>query len=280
MPKHVSFMGAFAVSALIATGVVAQDADTVVATVGDTDITLGEMIITRAQLPQQYDQFPDDVLFDGILDQLIQQQLLADTIEGTLPRVEYALRNERRSLLAGERVNNLANGAVTEEALQAAYAEMVDGAAPETEWNASHLLVETEEEAVAAKERVDGGEEFAEVAREVSTGPSGPSGGALGWFGPGMMVPAFEEAVTDMEPGDVSGPVQTQFGWHIVTLNDKRTKPQPELEAVRSELAQQLQEKAIDDAVTALREEVEITMPEDGAFDPAILSDLSLVEPE
>ena len=83
----------------------AQDADTVVATVGETEITLGEMIIAKAQLPQQYQQFPDEVLFQGVLDQLIQQQLFADTVQNPPARLELALRNERRSLLAGEAIN-------------------------------------------------------------------------------------------------------------------------------------------------------------------------------
>ena len=257
----------------------AQDASTVVATVGDTEITLGEMIIIRAGLPAQYAQFPDEVLFEGILDQLIQQQLLADAVTDVPARVDYALKNERRQLLAGEVVNEVAMGAVSEDAIAAAYAEATDGVEPTTEWNASHLLVETEEQAQAARDRVEAGETFADVARQVSTGPSGPSGGELGWFGPGMMVSEFEEAVTGLEPGEMAGPVQTQFGWHIVMLNDKRQKEAPGLEEMRAELEQRLQEQAIDARIEELRAAAEITMPEDGAIDPALLSNIDLLEP-
>lgn len=278
MLKHVAFWGATALSLGLTGAAMAQDADTVVATIGDTEITLGEMIIIRAQLPQQYAQFPDDVLFDGILDQIIQQQLLADDVTDVPGRVTYALSNERRSLLAGEAVTALAETAVTEEALIAAYAARTDGAGPQQEWNASHLLVETEEEALAAKARVDGGEDFANVARDVSTGPTGPNGGNLGWFSAGMMVPAFEEAVANMAPGDVSDPVLTQFGWHIVTLNESRTLELPGLEEIRSELANEVREAAVTNRIEELRAAADITMPEDGAFDPAILLNLDLLE--
>ncbi len=277
MLKHVTFAGVFA---LLAGAATAQDADSVVATVGDTDITLGEMIIIRAQLPRQYADLPNDVLFTGILDQLIQQQLLADSAGEMPARVAYALSNEERTLMAGETINVIAADAISEEAVIARFEEMTSSAAPDVEWNASHLLVETEEEAAAARDRVTAGEEFADVARDVSTGPSGPSGGALGWFSAGMMVPEFEQAAAALEPGNMSDPVQTQFGWHVVMLNDKRNKPLPELEAVRGEIEGQLQEAAITARLAELEAATTVTRPEEGAFDPELLGALDLLEPK
>lgn len=277
MLKHVTYL---AISLGLATPLAAQDASTVVASVGGTDITLGEMIITRAQLPQQYAQFPDDVLFQGILDQLIQQQLLADSLATVPARVEYSLANERRSLLAGEVISTLGDGAVTEEAILGAYNARVDGSDATMEFNASHLLVETQEEAVTARARVEAGEEFADVARDVSTGPTGPNGGNLGWFGPGQMVPAFEEAVAAMDAGDLSEPVQTQFGWHIVTLNEKRISELPTLEALRTELSAEIREGAIQARLAELEAASTVTRPEADAFDPTLLSDLTLLEPK
>ena len=125
----------------------AQQASDVVATVNGTEITLGEMIITRSQLPQQYQQLPPETLFQGILDQLVQQQVLADTLEDTPARVELALQNQRRSLLAGEAINAMMGEEVSEEELQAAYDEAFADAEATQEFNASHILVETEEEA-------------------------------------------------------------------------------------------------------------------------------------
>ena len=280
MTKFATFLGSTAIALTLGTGAVAQDAtaDTVVATVGDTEITLGEMIITRAQLPQQYQALPADVLFTGVLDQLIQQQLLADAVDGTPPRVEMALKNERRTLLAGETINDITTAATTDEAIQAAYEAQYADAEEQEEYNASHLLVETAEEAEAAKARVDGGEDFAEVAREVSTGPTGPNGGNLGWFGAGQMVTEFEEAVMNMEVGDVVGPVQTQFGFHVITLNEKRIKEAPTLDEVRSELASQVQEAAIQERLAELETSTEVVRPEDGAFDPELLNNLDLLE--
>lgn len=282
MMKHATFLGSAALIMGLAAPLAAQDAtaDTVVATVGDTEITLGEMIITRSQLPQQYQSLPADVLFDGVLEQLIQQQLLADAIEDVPARVDYALRNERRSLLAGEAIDALSVAAMTDEAVQAAYDARFADAEAETEYNAAHLLVETEEEALAAKARVDGGEAFADVARDVSTGPSGPNGGNLGWFGAGQMVTPFEDAVMAMEVGAVSDPVETQFGFHIINLLETRIKEAPALEDVRSELLAQVQETAIQARLAELTEAADIVTPDEGAFDPALLGDLSLLEPQ
>lgn len=282
MMKHATYFGSAALILALAAPVAAQEttADTVIATVGETEITLGEMIIARAQLPQQYQSLPADVLFEGVLEQLIQQQLLADAVETAPARVDYALRNERRSLLAGEEIDALSVASMTDEAVQAAYDAKYENAESETEFNAAHLLVETLEEAEAAKARIDAGEEFGEVAKEVSTGPSGPNGGNLGWFGAGQMVTPFEDAVMAMEVGGVSDPVETQFGFHVINLIEKRVKEAPELDAVRSELMAEVQEAAIQARLAALTEAADIVTPEEGTIDPELLGDLSLLEPK
>ncbi|SEP59437.1 peptidyl-prolyl cis-trans isomerase C [Loktanella sp. DSM 29012] len=279
MNRLTALMGA-AVIAGSAQTAVAQDASTVVATVGDTEITLGEMIIARAQLPAQYDQFPADVLFEGIVDQLVQQELLAASLTDVPSRVALSLANEERSLKAGEVITALTGEAVTEEAVQARYDEIIAEfeANPATEYNASHLLVETEEEAQAAAERA-ADEDFAALAMELSTGPSGPNGGELGWFSTGAMVPEFEAAVVDMEVGAVSAPVQTQFGWHVIKLNDTRPVAAPDLEEVRGEISSAIQEEAITARIAELRDATAITLPETGAIDAELLNNLELLEP-
>ena len=257
----------------------AQSASDVVASVNGTDITLGEMIVARTQLPQQYAQLPNDVLFDGILQQLIQQQLLADALEEVPARLEIALKNETRALRANEEITNIATDAVTDEALQAAYDARFADAEPTTEWNASHILVETEERAAELVEEASAdGADFAELAKEFSTGPSGPSGGELGWFGPGMMVPSFEEAVESMEAGAIAGPIETQFGWHVIKLNETRLQEAPSLDALRDELSQELQQQAVEAAIAELEGNADVTRPEEGAFDPALLGDVGLIE--
>lgn len=280
MLKHVSFLGATAVAAVLSTGAFAQDAtaDTVVATVGDTEITLGQIIIARTQLPQEYAQLPNEMLFEGLVDQLIQQQLLADQAGEPSATVTYTLMNERRSLLAAEVVTQIAETSVTDVDIQAAYDARFADAADVQEFNAAHLLVATQEEAAAAKARIDEGAAFADVARDVSTGPTGPNGGNLGWFGAGAMVPAFEQAIIALEVGGVTDPFETQFGWHVATLVDKRIQALPTLDQMRPQITQELQEAAITARLDVLAADATITKPEPGQFDPDLVDAMNLLE--
>ena len=278
MQKPLTFLSSLALAAAVALPVTAQDepsVDTVVATVNDTEITLGHMLVARASLPQQYQQLPDDVLFQGILDQLVQQTALADSFTGELPpRVTLSIENETRSLTAGEAIEGVMAEDVSDEELQAAYDAQFKDAEPEKEFNASHILVETKEEADAIKAELDGGADFAEVAKEKSTGPSGPGGGSLGWFGPGMMVPEFEEAVAGMEAGGVSEPVETQFGWHVIKLNETRTGEAPALEDVREELETQVRQTKVQEAIESLTEAAEVDRSAAEGIDPTVLKNI------
>jgi peptidyl-prolyl cis-trans isomerase C len=257
----------------------APTADTVVATVDGTDITVGHMLILRAGLPDQFQQVPVNVLFPGILDQLIQQTLLSDAHEGDLPRrAELALENERRALIAAEEMADIAEAAVTDEAVQTYFNENYLSGDPVTEYNAAHILVETEEEAQKLVDEARGGADFAALAQEHSTGPSGPSGGALGWFSDGMMVEPFQAAIEGMEAGAISDPVQTQFGWHVIKLEETRAKDAPKLEEVRAEIEEALRQQAIQQAVTQLQDASAIDRAAGDALDPAVLNQLDLLE--
>ncbi|MEO0918162.1 MAG: peptidylprolyl isomerase, partial [Pseudomonadota bacterium] len=253
-------------------------ADTIVATVGETEITLGHMIVLRQQLPQQYQQLPPDVLYNGILDQLVQQTLLGDQVDTLSRTSQISLDNEARALRAAEEVRRIVEDAVTDEAIQTAYDEAFGNAEPETEYNASHILVETEEEAANLITELDGGADFAELAMEKSTGPSGPRGGELGWFGSGAMVAPFEEAVVALEVGAISAPVQTQFGWHVIRLNETRVKGAPPLAQVRGQLQEGIQAQAIEARINELTDGADITRPEIEGLDPAVLSDVTLLD--
>lgn len=252
-------------------------ADTVVATVNGTDITLGHMIVLKQRLPAQYQQLSPDVLFEGILDQLVQQTLLGQQVESLSQGSQLVLENETRSLRAAEEIQRISDGALSDEALQKAYEEAFAGLEPETEYNASHILVATEEEAQALVEQLEGGADFATLARENSTGPSGPNGGELGWFGKGAMVEPFEAAVIALEPEAISAPVQTQFGWHVIRLNETRLTEAPALEEVRDELADVLRREAIENRITELTAGAEIERTAAGEIDPAVLNDISIV---
>lgn len=253
-------------------------ADTVVATVNGTEVTLGQMIMIRAALPEQLKQLSDDVLWEGILDQIIQQTVLVQSGPEVLTRrVAIALQNEERSLRAAEQAQTVMDAAVSEAALAAAYAETYEGQDRGVEFNASHILVETEEEAADIARRARDGEDFAELAKANSTGPSGPNGGQLGWFGQGMMVPEFEAAVKEMGVGDISDPVQTQFGWHVIKLNETRVAEAPPMEAVREELENEIKSAALTAALEELTEAAEITKTSADDIDPSVLKNLDLV---
>ena len=264
---------AFVTGLALGTQAFAQDtpsADTVMATVGGTDITLGHM---------QYDQVPPEVLFKGVLDQLIQQELLSQAHEGEMSRAAaLQLENERRAVLAADVAEDVVNADMTEERLQAAYEAQYAGAEEETEYKAAHILVETEEAAQELVSELEGGANFAELAKERSIGPSGPSGGDLGWFGDGVMVPEFFAAVAALEVGAVSAPVQTQFGWHVIKLNETRVKERPTLDAVRDELTNTLRQEAFDAYIAAREAATDVTRTDTSAMDPAVINQTNLLE--
>ncbi len=280
MLKAVTFLGAFAIVAMLSVPAAAEGptAETVVATVNGTDITLGQMIALREGLPAEYKSLPDDVLFNGVLDQIVQQITLSQIAEKTLtPKMTIEIENQRRSYLAAHVLNKAAAASVTDEALKKLFDERFAAAEPSMEFNAAHILVATEDEAKKIKAELDGGADFAEIAKTKSSDTgSAQNGGSLGWFGMGMMVEPFEKAVIGMKPGEVSAPVQTQFGWHVIKLAETRPAAGPTFEEKRDELAAELQQKAIEAMVTDTTAKAEVKKMTDG-IDPAVIKDVSLL---
>lgn len=284
MAKKTTFLGTMLLGTmLLAAPLQAQDAatpaaDTVVATVNGTEITLAQMVATRAGLPEQYKGLPDDVLFKGILDQLVQQTLLQQEIEPALTDYQkMQLENDRRASIAAIAVDAVLKAAVTDTAIQAAYDAKFKDFTPGTEYRAAHILVDSEEKANEIKAQIEGGLDFAEAAKQHGTDGTAASGGDLGWFGPGMMVKPFEDAVVSMKAGELKGPVKTDFGWHLIKLTETRAAAAPKLEEVRDELLGELQQKAITDHVAALTSAAKIEKPGEG-IDPAVLKDETLLD--
>ncbi len=281
MPKGLTFLPSLALAAVMALPLAAEtkpDASTVVARVNGDEITLGHVIATASALPAQYQQLEDGVLYDFILEQLVQQHLLGQQQDALNPLNALRLENETRSLRAVQTVEAITAAEVTDEAIQAAYDAQFAEFEGEDEFNASHILVESEDEAKAIKAQLDEGADFAELAKEKSTGPSGPNGGSLGWFGKGQMVPEFENAVVALEKGSVSEPVQTQFGWHLVALNDKRKTQAPELAVVRDELAQTIRQDAIQAKVDELTQQATIERPALEGVGPEVMRQIELLQ--
>lgn len=271
------------VSALVLTAPAqAQDgmtADTVVATVNGTDITLGQMIVLRGTLSEQYQALPDDVLFKGILEQLIQQTVLEQSLGDKVTKRDLiAVENNKRGYLSGIALQAVVGAAVTDETLQAAYDARFKDAAPQTEYNALHILVATEDEAKAIRTELDGGADFAEIAKAKSTDTgSGANGGDLGWFGLGAMVKPFEEAVVAAKPGEVTAPVKSDFGWHLIKVVETRIASAPPLDDLRDELAAEIEQKAIEAHLKGLTTGATITRPGD-AMDPKALRDDTVLD--
>ncbi|MEM6577421.1 MAG: peptidylprolyl isomerase [Pseudomonadota bacterium] len=256
------------------------DASQVVATVNGTEITLGHMISLREGLPPQYDQFPSDLLVRAILDQLIQHTLLVQSTDETPSlRTRMRIENETRTLTAADILTQLVQDGPSDTDLQSLYDAEYPADMDAKEYRASHILVESEEEAIELITSLASGADFAELAQEFSTGPSGQAGGDLGWFADGDMVEPFFEAVSALEPGKVSAPVQTQFGWHVIRLAETRQQERPALETVQPELEEMYRENLVEAHVAALREAADITETDVDAIEPSIITQYDLLEP-
>jgi peptidyl-prolyl cis-trans isomerase C len=230
------------------------DSDVVVATVNGEEIKMGHVVMVYDTLPQQYKSLPAEQVFQGIVEQIIQQTVLAQAAANPNSKyIEFAVDNERRILTASQMIDEITTEATSEDKLQAYYDARYQSVDLGREYNASHILVESEEEAKDLIFKLSDGADFAALAQEFSTGPSGPNGGALGWFGQGQMVAPFEQAVMSLTLGEVSPlPVQTQFGWHVIILNDMRAVQAPAFEEVSGEIAAELQRVAIEERVKVM----------------------------
>ncbi|MFD1254694.1 Putative peptidyl-prolyl cis-trans isomerase Cbf2 precursor [Devosia equisanguinis] len=219
--------------------------ETVVATVGGEAITEADLSFAAEDMAQDLAQMPPEQRRAFLLRVLIDMKVMSGAAKAAgmdqtalfAQRLKYL---EERALRRAYFADAIA-GAVTEEAVRAAYDAYVADFKPEDEIRASHILVESEDKAKELKAQLDGGADFATLARENSIDPGAANGGDLGFFGPGMMVKPFQDAAFALaNPGDISEPVQSQFGWHIIKLEEKRqSSPQP-FEQVASQLQQQV----------------------------------------
>jgi peptidyl-prolyl cis-trans isomerase C len=262
------------------TATFAQDtpsADTVLATVNGVNITVGHVIALTNRLPEQYKSIPDKDLYEGVLDQLIHQTAISTTANADTKSMKLAIENEIRALLAGETLDKIGNAAKTEDKVKAAYEEKYLNLPRETEYKAAHILVKTEDEAKELLKALEGGADFAELAKEKSTGPSGVRGGDLGWFTPDKMIPEFGNVVKTMKTGTISAPVKTQFGWHVIKLHESRDVAPPTLEEVRTTIESDLKDAALKEAIDAFQKDAKITRNE-VEIDPSIIRKTDLLK--
>lgn len=171
------------------------------------------------------------------------------------PKVQAQIELQKRGLLAQVAAGDfLERNGATEEEVLAEYASQIE-ASPDQQYKARHILVETQSAATDLIAELKDGAEFEELAKEHSTGPSGPNGGDLGWFAANQMVKPFADAVAALENGNYTlEPVQTQFGWHVILREDARDAEPPTLDAVRDVLKQRVEQRKLQAYLEQLRE--------------------------
>lgn len=196
-----------------------------------------------------------------VVDYLIDMRIVARKAEADklAESAEFARRLAylRDKALMEGLLTKVARESNTDAAVREVYAEAAKGQGGEQEVRARHILVETEAQARAALKRVRSGEDFAKVADQVSKDP-GSRGGELGWFTKDRMVPEFSDAAFKLQPNQISEPVKSQFGWHIIQVQERREKPFPKLEEIRDQVERFVIQKAQAETVVKLREAAKI----------------------
>ncbi len=230
----------------------------VVATVNGAPITRQDLEGVKAQMPGRGSD-------EQIVEQLVELKVLADKAraEGLdkAPAIKAELERARESILANHLVKKAIEGKTfTDAEMKAEYEDVVAKMPKKEELKAAHILVEDEALAKDLQGKLNEGADFAALAKEHSTDPgSKDQGGDLGWFEASMMVPEFAAAVSKLEPGKLtSEPVKTQFGWHIIKLEEKRQVPPPAFDSVKPQLTNMMRQKAVETYVDEARKAAKV----------------------
>jgi peptidyl-prolyl cis-trans isomerase C len=232
--------------------------DTTIATINDQEISLDlfrRFYVERLrQTNEQNTPAFQNRVFNDFVNMLVTAQDAQKTGLDKDKGFALALEIQRLQLLSGFAIENAANTLTpSDEDVQKAYDERY-GNEKQIEYKARHILVKTEDEGKKLITELDGGADFAELAKIHSLGPTGKDGGELPWFGAGQMVQAFTDATAALKAGEHSGtPVQTQFGWHVILLEEMRESEPPPLEDVKNELSQALRRSMLTRYVEELR---------------------------
>jgi peptidyl-prolyl cis-trans isomerase C len=244
--------------------------ETVVATLGDQTITEADIAFAAEDLQDNLAQIPPEQRRGFLVSVLIDMKLMAkaareagmDQTELFKRRSQYLEESALRRAFFGEKIASM----ITEDSLKADYDAYVAAYQPQEEVHARHILVETKEEADAVEAELAAGKPFEVLAMEKTTDPSGKqNGGDLGFFAKGQMVPEFETAAFALEPGKISEPIQSQFGWHIIKLEEKRMTSPASFQQMMSQLGQAAMAKAFNDELVKLRAATPVDIP-----DPAL----------
>lgn len=257
--------GVIIFSTIGAVAALAQGAeDNVVATVNGEAIRNSDMTMFYDSLPDQYRQVPMESLYAQLIEGLVETRLLAQAARkvGLMDdiTVKQRLAFVTIDVLQQAYLDQLLETEITDERLRAAYAEMAATIEPVDEISARHILLADEDAAKAVIEELDGGGDFAGLAKKRSTGPSGSNGGDLGYFTKEQMVAPFAEAAFALAPGEYTKlPVKTQFGWHVIMVEDQRVSGPPSFEASQAELSRDIAKEFVLEFMAELRDAAEIS---------------------
>jgi peptidyl-prolyl cis-trans isomerase C len=240
----------------------ASGSDPVVARVNGVDIKQSDLALAEedvgADMQAASPEAKREHLVSYLADIIMVTQAADKKNVGDNPDFKRRLAFLRNKLLMGFELQEEAKAALTDEALHQTYNDAVKSVGGQEEVHARHILVEAEDDAKAILEQLKGGADFATLAKEKSKDPGAAEGGDLGYFTKDQMVPEFAEVAFKMYPGQLSNPVKTQFGWHIIKVEDKRTKQPPEFEKVKDQIENFLARKAQTDFVAKLRQTAKI----------------------
>jgi peptidyl-prolyl cis-trans isomerase C len=257
-------LGAFALAAfLIAPAVAqAQDSDPVLARVNGVDIHQSDLALAEDEvggnMPQMAPEQKREYLITYLSDVVILAQAADKQQIGDRDDVKRHLAFERNKVLMEALLQDTGKAALTDDAMHKVYDEAVKQMPPEEEVHARHILVPTEQEAKDIEAELKKGGDFAALAKEKSKDPGAADGGDLGYFTKDQMVPEFSDVAFKLEKGQISDPVHTQFGWHIIKVEDKRTKPTPTFDQVRGQIESFVTHKAQAELVENLRKSATI----------------------
>ncbi|MEO5755872.1 MAG: peptidylprolyl isomerase [Mesorhizobium sp.] len=244
------------------------DPNTVIATVNGQTLTEADLVLAEGELSQQFAQLPPEQRRAAALSAAIEIRVMAAQAVTTGldkdPDFQRRMAFLQQRALHGEMVEKGVVDKVTDAEIRARYDQEIASTPPVNEVHARHILVKTKEEAEAIIKQLDGGADFQKLANEHTSDPSGKTnGGDLGWFGPGQMVPEFDKAAFALEVGKYTKePVQSQFGWHVIKLEDKRTKQPPAFDDVKDQAKQAVIRDKYFALVKSLRGAAKVEIPD------------------
>jgi peptidyl-prolyl cis-trans isomerase C len=243
----------------------AAPADPILATVDGKPIRMSDVQAAGNELPANLQQLPPDQLFPLLVNQLIDRQALLVAAQAEHlqkdPKVKQAMIDAANEKLENAYVQQKVGPQVTDAAVQAEYNKDYANKPGPEQVDARHILVKTQAEAQAIIDQLNKGADFATLATKESIDPGAKNGGELGWFSQDEMVPAFANAAFALQPGQYTKtPVQTQFGWHVILSEGKRTAPPQSFDAVKDQIRQKLADDAIKATLADVRAKVKIKL--------------------